>query len=89
MEEENKEVVEETTTKVTQGDPGDEHVEKPSPVSINEDGDYKVDLSIPLEPENETQDVVKFVQNGFFLTSWELKWVFNRKNTRVKKPLFL
>jgi hypothetical protein len=56
MEEENKEVVEETTTKVTQGDPGDEHVEKPSPVSINEDGDYKVDLSIPLEPENETQD---------------------------------
>jgi|TARA_R110000850_G_scaffold70389_1_gene155986 hypothetical protein len=56
MEEENKEVVEETTTKVTQGDPGDEHVDKPSPVSINEDGDYKVDLSIPLEPENETQD---------------------------------
>ena len=55
MEEENKEVVEETTTKVTQGDPGDEHVDKPSPVSINEDGDYKVDLSIPLEPENETQ----------------------------------
>ena len=56
MQDENKEVVEEATLKTTQGDPGDEHMDKPSPVSINEDGDYKIDLSIPLELEDETQD---------------------------------
>jgi|TARA_R100000081_G_scaffold40672_1_gene19048 hypothetical protein len=51
--EENKEVVEETTQQ-----PVEETTEQESPVSINEDGDYKIDLTkIPEEPkpeENET-----------------------------------
>jgi len=46
--EENKEVVEETTPQE----------ETPTPVSINEDGDYKIDLSIPVENpiEDETPE---------------------------------
>ena len=56
--EENKEVVEETTQQ-----PVEETTEKKqeeSPVSINEDGDYKIDLTkIPKTEENETKEETK------------------------------
>ena len=54
--EENKEVVEETTPQE----------ETPTPVSINEDGDYKVDLSIPVENpiENETTETTEVAEDN-------------------------
>tara|TARA_B100000902_G_scaffold28467_1_gene34245 strand:+ start:3617 stop:4711 length:1095 start_codon:yes stop_codon:yes gene_type:complete len=60
--EENKEVVEETTQQ-----PVDETTEQ-SPVSINEDGDYKIDLTkIPEEPkpeENETTETTEVAEDN-------------------------
>jgi len=56
MEEENKEVAEETT-QANQQDPGDENVvkvDKTKKPNVNEDGDYVVDLSKPVE--NETKE---------------------------------
>tara|TARA_R100001440_G_scaffold28957_3_gene46524 strand:- start:15616 stop:16194 length:579 start_codon:yes stop_codon:yes gene_type:complete len=57
--EENKEVVEETTQQ-----PVDETTEQESPVSVNEDGDYKIDLTkvkqedAVQEPETNDSDAV-------------------------------
>ena len=54
--EENKEVVEETTPQE----------ETPTPVSINEDGDYKIDLSIPVENpiEDETTETTEVAEDN-------------------------
>ena len=62
MEEKLEEVVEETTLKVNQGDPGDEHVEKIDESKFESAGDdsvIKVDLSkppTPKEEQNETKE---------------------------------
>ena len=60
--EENKDVVEETTQATEQ--PVEETAQ--SPVSINEDGDYKVDLSIPVENpiEDETTETTEVAEDN-------------------------
>jgi len=58
MEEKLEEVVEETTLKTNQGDPGDEHVEKVDESkfeSADDDSVLKVDLSKPPKPKKEDE----------------------------------
>ncbi len=59
MEEKLKEVVEETTQQINQGDPGDEHVEKVDESKFESAGDdniIKVDLSKPPTPKEEKNE---------------------------------
>ena len=68
--EENKEVTEEVTQDPVEQttEPTVEEKQEDSPVSINEDGDYKIDMSkIPEEPkpeENETTETTEVAENN-------------------------